>query len=113
MWYYSKWYYVYIICGGVRMTFEEAIKEAMLNLSKERELWIIEELKPCFDYDENGDIARLKESYRFKFQEIQDFKQKTKDAMDKLIDNSGNLMSQNRQDLVWAFDILKKELGLE
>ena len=66
------------------MAFEEAIKYAMKNLAREKELWIIEELKPCFDYDNEKGIATLKESYRFKFQQIEDYKQEVTSAIYKI-----------------------------
>ena len=93
------------------MSFEEAIKYAMGKLAKEKELWIIEELKPCFDYNSEIGIATLKESYRFKFQEIKDYKQKVKDA----------IMEFNSTPNVWlrpdvsqkAFAKLLKDLEIE
>ena len=69
------------------MTFEEAIKGAMSKLAGKQELWIIEELKPMFDYDELKGVATLKQHYRFKFQEIEDYKQKVLDVLNEYADD--------------------------
>ena len=39
-------------------------------------------------------------------------KQKVREVQTKLLEESGNLWSEKRQDLRWAFDLLNKELGL-
>ena len=40
-------------------------------------------------------------------------KAKVKKTQEELLEKAGNRMSQQRQDLKWAFDILNKELGLK
>ena len=82
---------------------EEAVKKAIINLAGAKELWLIEELKPMFDFNEKTGIATIKEHYRLRLQTIEDYKKKVKEIIDK------HMM---RGSLV-LLEELKGELGLE
>lgn len=66
------------------MTFEEAIKKAMIEQASKKELFILEQLKPAFDYDEKTNTATLKEFMRLRFQSIEEYKTKVKKVIERL-----------------------------
>ena len=88
------------------MTFEKAIEKVLMEQSTLKELFLIEALKPFFEYDDKTNKATIKDFMRLKLQDIEDYKQKVLDAID-------NLMADSEH---WDIDDikikLKKELGL-
>ena len=66
------------------MTFEEAIKEVLTKQAESKELFLIEELKPLFDYNEKTNVATLKEFMRLRLLEIEDYKAKVKEVIETI-----------------------------
>ena len=93
--------------------FDEAIKKAMVDVAGLQEAFICEQLRDNFDFDENTQTATIKSYVKVRLIELEDYKQKVRDAIDKCREKVKQAYeAEYGGSNTSEFDELEKELGL-
>ena len=89
--------------------YSQAISKSMAEI---QEAFILEQTKPFFDYDEKKGIATAKQSIKLRLVEIEDYKQKVRDAVDKFIPTLSRNLNLNNKGRLLLRQTLEEELGI-